>query len=173
MRISDWSSDVCSSDLLRSEDRPEWGDQREKQREQTPEPGLGELFGKLIHDLRTYAGAEIGLLQTSYTLKWRALRIAVLALVVGGLLCLSAFMSLLVGLVIGLAPIIGPFVATLVVSLGAAAVGAIMGIAAGRNLRRPLSNGGKPDRSEEHTSDLPSLMRISYDVFCLEKKKRH
>src|SRR3546814_10655979 len=74
---------------LRSEDRPEWGDQREKQREQTPEPGLGELFGKLIHDLRTNAGAEIGLLQTSYTLKWRALRIAVLALVVGGLLCLD------------------------------------------------------------------------------------
>src|SRR3546814_9622821 len=26
-------------------------------------------------------------------------------------------------------------------------------------------------RSEEHTSELPSLMRISYDVFCLTKKK--
>src|SRR3546814_3509142 len=26
-------------------------------------------------------------------------------------------------------------------------------------------------RSEEHTSELQSLMRISYDVFCLEKKK--
>src|SRR3546814_943683 len=25
-------------------------------------------------------------------------------------------------------------------------------------------------RSEEHTSELPSLMRISYDVFCLKKK---
>src|SRR3546814_6669801 len=24
-----------------------------------------------------------------------------------------------------------------------------------------------PERSEEHTSELPSLMRISYDVFCL------
>src|SRR3546814_8395430 len=27
-------------------------------------------------------------------------------------------------------------------------------------------------RSEEHTSELPSLMRISYAVFCLKKKTR-
>src|SRR3546814_4114213 len=27
------------------------------------------------------------------------------------------------------------------------------------------------NRSEEHTSELPSLMRISYAVFCLKKKK--
>src|SRR3546814_6648010 len=32
---------------------------------------------------------------------------------------------------------------------------------------------GKPvrDRSEEHTSELQSIMRISYAVFCLKKKK--
>src|SRR3546814_763757 len=31
---------------------------------------------------------------------------------------------------------------------------------------------GKPlQRSEEHTSELQSLMRISYAVFCLKKKK--
>src|SRR3546814_5810575 len=29
-----------------------------------------------------------------------------------------------------------------------------------------------PRRSEEHTSELQSLMRISYAVFCLKKKKR-
>src|SRR3546814_1428111 len=29
-----------------------------------------------------------------------------------------------------------------------------------------------PRRSEEHTSELQSLMRISYDVFCLHKKHR-
>src|SRR3546814_1309302 len=28
-------------------------------------------------------------------------------------------------------------------------------------------------KSEEHTSDLQSLMRISYAVFCLKKKKTH
>src|SRR3546814_5897651 len=29
------------------------------------------------------------------------------------------------------------------------------------------------NRSEEHTSELQSLMRISYAVFCLKKKKSH
>src|SRR3546814_5070437 len=29
----------------------------------------------------------------------------------------------------------------------------------------------RSDRSEEHTSELPSLMRISYAVFCWQKKK--
>src|SRR3546814_7143797 len=29
------------------------------------------------------------------------------------------------------------------------------------------------DRSEEHTSELQSLMRISYAVFCLKKKTQH
>src|SRR3546814_7826556 len=29
------------------------------------------------------------------------------------------------------------------------------------------------NRSEEHTSELQSLMRISYAVFCLKKQKRH
>src|SRR3546814_2751818 len=28
------------------------------------------------------------------------------------------------------------------------------------------------ERSEEHTSDLPSLMRTSYAVFCLNNKKK-
>src|SRR3546814_8484543 len=31
----------------------------------------------------------------------------------------------------------------------------------------------QPYRSEEHTSELQSLMRISYAVFCLKKKKIH
>src|SRR3546814_1960351 len=30
-----------------------------------------------------------------------------------------------------------------------------------------------PDRSEEHTSELQSLMRISYAVFCLKKKNNN
>src|SRR3546814_5154250 len=40
---------------------------------------------------------------------------------------------------------------------------------------RPLlvSGGNRsPDRSEEHTSELQSLMRISYAVFCLKKKSK-
>src|SRR3546814_2453524 len=50
--------------------------------------------------------------------------------------------------------------------------------------RNPILGDGRPDdgrsgrqpdlsyRSEEHTSELQSLMRISYAVFCLKKKKR-
>src|SRR3546814_6002916 len=37
--------------------------------------------------------------------------------------------------------------------------------------RRPSCEGPSPPRSEEHTSELQSLMRISYAVFCLKKKK--
>src|SRR3546814_8709284 len=32
--------------------------------------------------------------------------------------------------------------------------------------------GSTGERSEEHTSELQSLMRISYAVFCLKKKKK-
>src|SRR3546814_3451962 len=35
-----------------------------------------------------------------------------------------------------------------------------------------LSRNGWARRSEEHTSELQSLMRISYAVFCLKKKKK-
>src|SRR3546814_5836544 len=38
----------------------------------------------------------------------------------------------------------------------------------GRRLTEKLE--GDPARSEEHTSELQSLMRISYAVFCLKKK---
>src|SRR3546814_1504524 len=38
-------------------------------------------------------------------------------------------------------------------------------------LRPYLNKVALPDRSEEHTSELQSLMRISYAVFCLKKKK--
>src|SRR3546814_7841987 len=34
----------------------------------------------------------------------------------------------------------------------------------------PPARGGGRRRSEEHTSELQSLMRISYAVFCLKKK---
>src|SRR3546814_1780256 len=44
--------------------------------------------------------------------------------------------------------------------------------------RRPLCPAVPPPRltftrSEEHTSELQSLMRISYAVFCLKKKKQN
>src|SRR3546814_1355959 len=36
-----------------------------------------------------------------------------------------------------------------------------------------LRHPGELSRSEEHTSELQSLMRISYAVFCLKKKNTH
>src|SRR3546814_6453006 len=35
-----------------------------------------------------------------------------------------------------------------------------------------IRRAGPPRRSEEHTSELQSLMRISYAVFCLKKQKQ-
>src|SRR3546814_4435505 len=49
-------------------------------------------------------------------------------------------------------------------------VGADM--AFGRIERLARRVGSSPERSEEHTSELPSLMRLSYAVFCLKKKKQ-
>src|SRR3546814_8137646 len=51
-------------------------------------------------------------------------------------------------------------------SRGSAAI--VISIRRNRNDSLPGSRG----RSEEHTSELQSLMRISYAVFCLKKKKK-
>src|SRR3546814_4376020 len=72
---------------------------------------------------------------------------------------------------------------TLFRSDGAAHSGA-QGRRGRRDRRRPRHDGGRRSpaahhlltspatpRSEEHTSELQSLMRISYAVFCLKKKK--
>src|SRR3546814_9366835 len=54
-------------------------------------------------------------------------------------------------------------------------LGYFLGIEFAHAVERYRRNGGtffdRYDRSEEHTSELQSLMRISYAVFCLKKKK--
>src|SRR3546814_3850115 len=51
----------------------------------------------------------------------------------------------------------------------------ILDLALGMLRQRPIGQVEEPadsvHRSEEHTSELQSLMRISYAVFCLKKKK--
>src|SRR3546814_5015960 len=42
-----------------------------------------------------------------------------------------------------------------------------------RLAERVVGVAGAGPRSEEHTSELQSLMRISYAVFCLKKKKNN
>src|SRR3546814_5477603 len=111
MRISDWSSDVCSSDLRPLANFPE---QRINRRE-----------GPLV----TRTKVAIGVPETAI--------------------------------------IIGP------------ALREILLVESGRDQDERVGVGKRPPfvaiairvRSEEHTSELQSLMRISYAVFCLKKKK--
>src|SRR3546814_7915345 len=52
--------------------------------------------------------------------------------------------------------------------------GELTGSQSGQGMTTPITD-VKVDgnnRSEEHTSELQSLMRISYAVFCLKKKKK-
>src|SRR3546814_10890224 len=106
MRISDWSSDVCSSDLTR--------------------PGLSIYGGVQVPEMeghiRQVARPEVELLQVRE------------------------------------------------ISAGDS-VGYNATFTAERPMRVGVLNLGYADgRSEEHTSELQSLMRISYAVFCLKKK---
>src|SRR3546814_5875278 len=45
-------------------------------------------------------------------------------------------------------------------------------VAAGASMDDGVGHAGASQRSEEHTSELQSIMRSSYAVFCLQKKKQ-
>src|SRR3546814_2825862 len=123
MRISDWSSDVCSSDL----------------RYQNVGAFASEHLGGGAADPVTAAGDEDDLIfhvRHFCSLQLRVRR--------GG----SAGRA---------APACGRLVSL-------------------RRRRQPATDpraAAAQRRSEEHTSELQSLMRISYAVFCLKKKKNH
>src|SRR3546814_2287460 len=56
---------------------------------------------------------------------------------------------------------------------GGDALGIVVGgMQDGRVLHQVDANQQAAGRSEEHTSELQSLMRISYAVFCLKKKTK-
>src|SRR3546814_8560927 len=106
MRISDWSSDVCSSDLRQNRsERIRRGRERRKRNalaaiDDQPQGGAGDLAERLACDEPRQEG-------------WHTLQ----------------------------------------------------------HTRPMLAKERGEGRSEEHTSELQSLMRISYAVFCLKKKK--
>src|SRR3546814_6405634 len=109
MRISDWSSDVCSSDLST----------------------LAQIY-KVKDAEGRYRGGPAYYIEKAMGLKWYAMAFAVATIAAAGFLM--------------------PGVQANAIADSAA------NVCAG-------------SRSEEHTSELQSLMRISYAVFCLKKKK--
>src|SRR3546814_6903879 len=121
MRISDWSSDVCSSDLARRSRRPAVGAR--------PPPSRYRAGRICARRDRRQSARSAGAISAA-----------------------------------------GPAVG---VGRGGDLVGAVR---PGRHLvdRRQHPGAAVPGRarSEEHTSELQSLMRISYAVFCLKKKNK-
>src|SRR3546814_1354465 len=113
MRISDWSSDVCSSGLVLAV------------------PSLVGLSDGSVHATREVGAFTVALAVGLLVAFWQPARAW------------------------GLVPLAG---ALALVMVGAAAL--------------DVADGATSIvRSEEHTSELQSLMRISYAVFCLKKKK--
>src|SRR3546814_3677358 len=127
MRISDWSSDVCSSDLRYGPNGPQ-GYQRPDG--STGGPGRGAIGGPSEVKLVSFSTAETG----------NATRVAK-----GNTTYTDSINYLPPN------------------SFARARV--IVGVDASAGVN------SQTDRSEEHTSELQSLMRMSYAVFCLTKKK--
>src|SRR3546814_4818268 len=120
MRISDWSSDVCSSDLHRS---------------------LQRIAARLLY---VADEEEDGLIEVDNVAAGTGRAARMRFWIVSLFFVLFSLMALIALLVWGIA------------------------IANGDDLG-PRAN----ERSEEHTSELQSLMRISYAVFCLKKKTEY
>src|SRR3546814_3645280 len=133
MRISDWSSDVCSSDLQR-------------------------VFGGAQFLAQALEGAGVVVVAVDVAQLRREL-----------------FESRLVDAAVVLEAVAGAF-AQLVdrpARMGHADHRHVEPAARDHRLQRGKDLlVGKVAKSEEHTSELQSLMRISYAVFCLKKKKK-
>src|SRR3546814_5005794 len=124
MRISDWSSDVCSSDLLQ-----DWTETADVVLVDAPCSGTGTW--RRNPEARWRLTPER--LDRLATLQAHLLEVACPLVKSGGALVYV--------------------VCSLLDEEGAGQIAAFLG-----------------SRSEEHTSELQSLMRISYAVFCLKKK---
>src|SRR3546814_7355836 len=126
MRISDWSSDVCSSDLKHSVKDSATSFQLARQHVSWPRLAAGQSEG--------------------FAMRMRLLCL----MVVSGLTAPACHAQSPQGQRATRAP------ADVETSMDAPS--------------QPETRSGP--RSEEHTSELQSLMRISYAVFCLKKKKK-
>src|SRR3546814_3847037 len=145
MRISDWSSDVCSSDLVVGEKlhRQAVEDRRDE--------GIGSVQFHRVGGLLAGARETIGVRQQDHLAAARRH----LLHVGGGLLEQRPRGG-------------ADDDRHVLVDEGD---GAVLHLAGGVALGVDVADLLQLQRSEEHTSELQSLMRISYAVFCLKKKK--
>lgn len=87
---------------------------------------IGDLFGRLVEDGRTYARAEIDLLKEIARHRAGRARTGLILLVAGGVLLLSSLTALILGLVLGLAVLTGPVLAGIVVAAALAGIGYLL-----------------------------------------------
>src|SRR3546814_2606101 len=113
MRISDWSSDVCSSDLL-------------------------DLGSALVVEMLMEGGAMGNLAQAMHEGEMKDIR-----------------------------TLVGAGMAWSLNGVAGMTEKPLLSVPRGRTVVVDFR------RSEEHTSELPSLMRISYAVFCLKQNTTH
>jgi hypothetical protein len=87
------------------------------------EETIGDLFGRLVEDGRTYAEAELALIKA--IAEYRALRArrALVALAAGWFLLVSSMTALVIGAVTGLSQHMSPFLSGLLVGVPMAAGG--------------------------------------------------
>src|SRR3546814_7782489 len=145
MRISDWSSDVCSSDLE------------------------GAAVALEIAKLFEQAGLPAGLFQVVLGGADEALSLAAhqdvaVVTLTGGTAAGEALAR-----AAGAKPFLGELGGN---SANIVCADADLGDAAKRLAASAFEASGQQCRSEEHTSELQSLMRKSYAVFCLKKTNR-
>src|SRR3546814_7574763 len=133
MRSSDWSSDVCSSDLIGLRERGDRGLDEHLARYQLA------LLGRKV-DVHDGGLRRLDVLQRGGELLAAELEARDQAAERGA-------------------------------RLGDDVDGAVDQRHGGLRRRHGRHVGADRRRSEEHTSELPSLMRISYAVFCLKKKQ--
>src|SRR3546814_1252636 len=164
MRISDWSSDVCSSDL-----------------ESAPDScSLRRIFLHLVKlplkiRSRNHVSQPIAVFTNDLHEVACALRRKELFALQNGEFTLFQLLEYVLPSSLSSEAAVGQEIANLcIVILRAGAHHRFEQCAFGEMRRRPSSFAEDIDlvgnRSEEHTSELQSLMRISYAVFCLKKK---
>src|SRR3546814_9069508 len=144
MRISDWSSDVCSSDLSVVRDQLD---------------GTAIVYGLCLGGFGAgtiFAALWIGKARH----RWGSDRV-----VGASALVFAAAMA-----AIALSHSLSPMIAAAFVA-GMCWVSTMTTLNVAMQLRSPEAILGRCLRSEGHTSELQSLMRTSSAVFCLKKKK--